>query len=102
MDFSTIPDAVMLARGQYSTCRAAHEDEKKRLQILCGALSAHSAQVLRAMQPDNDGSPDMENVAGLLARARTLIAEMDECATTIQSLAEQRAALRPIAWPKGI
>lgn len=98
MDFSTIPDSVLLARGKYSTVRAEHEDAKKQLQIHCGQLGSVAAQVLRAMQPDNDAEPG--SVAELLACGRNTLNAMETIALQVQALAAQRAELKPIAWPK--
>lgn len=98
LDLATIPVAILEHRGAYSTVRAAHEDAKKQLQILCGQLSSVSTQILRRMQPDNDAVP--ESIADLFVRARATVAEMEKCVDQIESLAQQRADLRPLAWPK--
>lgn len=100
LDLSKLDQATLLARGQYATVRSAHEDQKKSLQVLCGGLSAISVQVLRAMQPDNDASADMAHVAALLANGRAAVDNIAACTERIASLAEQRAALKPVAWPK--
>lgn len=97
MDFQTIPDDLLRARGLYSTVRAAHEDQLKRLQALTGQLSAFGSQILRFMQPA-DGEPC--DIAGLVKDARTTIDSIEQCAATINELAAQRAELRPKAWPK--
>lgn len=97
MDLSIIPDDLLLARGRFSTVRAAHEDELKRLQQLTGQLSAFGSQVLRWMQPA-DGLP--EDISGLLKDARSAIDQIEQCAATINELAAQRAELRTQAWPK--
>lgn len=99
IDFDNIDPLLMLARGRYATIRSAHEDSKKQLAILCGGLSAASAQVLRAMQPDS-GEPDMAHVNALLASCRAAIDKINACADEVKSLGEQRAALKPVAWPK--
>lgn len=83
-------------RGQYATVRGAHEDEKKRLSVLCGQLQSVSATILRRMQPDNDDVP--ESVAELIAGARKTLDEMEACAAEIESLAKQRAELKVLAW----
>jgi hypothetical protein len=83
-------------RGAYSTVRAVHEDEKKRLSILCGQLQSAATMVLRRMQPDNDDVP--ESVDELLAGARKTLDDMQTCVTQIESLAKQRAELKPLAW----
>lgn len=98
LDLSTIPAEVLNARGAYSTVRAAHEDEKKALQMLCGRLSSIAAQVLRTMQPDNDDVPD--SVETLIASGRETLQMMEQCAGRIESLAKQRQELKVTAWSK--
>jgi hypothetical protein len=96
IDLNTIPDETLLARGQYATVRAAHEDAKKKLSILCGNLSSAASQVLRRMQPDSDDVP--ESVEDVLSAARATLTEMDLCVMSIESLAQQRAELKTLAW----
>lgn len=98
IDITAIPAEILSHRGAYSTVRAAHEDTKKELQMLCGQLTALSSQILRRMQPDNDAVP--ESIADLFASARVAIANMERCVADIESLAQQRADLKPLAWPK--
>lgn len=98
IDLTTIDSVTLENRGAYSTVRAAHEDAKKSLQMLCGQLAATATQVLRRMQPDNDDVP--ASVDNLLTAARNTITLMEACVADIESLAEQRAALKPLAWPK--
>lgn len=96
LDLSAIPEDVRRARGDYSTVRAAHEDEKKSLSMLCGQLSSVAAQVLRAMQPDNDDVPD--SVEDLLNKGLQTLQMMEDCTSRIESLAKQRAELKTSAW----
>ena len=98
LDLNELPQALLLARGQYATVRSAHEDSKKQLQILCGKLGATSAQILRAMQPDNDGVP--AGVGELMETCRTTMDLIESMAMQIQALAQQRADLKPVAWPR--
>lgn len=98
IDLTTIDKTVLLARGEYSTVRAAHEDEKKRLAILCGQFASVAPQVLRLMQPDGDSAPNMVEVNRLLVSARVTLAEIDFCVTVVDGLAAQRAALKQSAW----
>jgi hypothetical protein len=98
IDLSTIPAALLENRGSYATVRSAHEDAKKSLQMLCGQLAATATQVLRRMQPDNDDVP--ASVDELMAVAKNTISLMEACVVQIESLAVQRAALKPLAWPK--
>lgn len=98
IDLSTIPEEVRRARGDYSTVRAAHEDAKKSLQMLCGQLSSAASQILRRMQPDNDDVP--ESVETLIAGARNTLVLMEACTAEIESLARQRADLKSAAWSR--
>lgn len=98
LNLADIDQAVLLARGEYSTVRAAHEDAKKSLQMLCGQLSSTASQVLRRMQPDNDDVPD--SVESLLTVGRQTLDMMQETASRIESLARQRAELKGKAWSK--
>lgn len=98
LDLTKIPQAILENRGAYSTVRAAHEDAKKSLQILCGELASTATKVLRRMQPDNDDVPD--GIADLLLAARNTLTLMETCTTEIESLAKQRSELKPLAWPK--
>lgn len=100
MDLTTIPDSVLLARGKYSTVRAAHEDAKKSLQILCGKLISTGTQVLRMAQPDGDAPINAESVATALQTARSTVDEIESCIAYIEALAAQRAELKPLAWSK--
>jgi hypothetical protein len=98
IDLTSIDQETLIARGQYSTVRGAHEDEKQRLAILCGQLSTISSQVLRAMQPDRDAAPDMGVVNELLATGREALARIEQCVGEIEGLGAQRAALKVAAW----
>jgi len=98
IDLSKLSSVLLENRGAYSTVRAEHEEQKKSLQMLCGDLASTSTKVLRRMQPDNDEVPD--SVDDLLTAARNTITMMEQCVKEIESLAEQRAKLKPLAWPK--
>ena len=98
IDLTTLSAEVRLARGDYSTVRAAHEDSKKDLQKLCGQLSAVAAQILRKMQPDNDEIP--ESVESLIESGRSTLNMMEACTARIESLAKQKAELKQAAWGK--
>ncbi len=98
IDLTAIDQDTITARGQYATVRSAHEDQKKRLAVLCGHFSSIAPQVLRHMQPDNDTQPNMEAVRGLLAEGREALAKMEACVAEIEGLAMQRAALKDTAW----
>jgi hypothetical protein len=98
IDLTTIGQDTLIARGQYSTVRGAHEDEKKRLAILCGQFASIAPQILRYMQPDNDASPPMSAVLDLIAAGRDALGKIDACVAEIEGLAAQRAALKQSAW----
>lgn len=98
IDLTTIDPDTITARGQYATIRAAHEDAKKRLAVLCGQFASVPSQVLRIMQPDGDGAPSMETVSDLLATGRQLLGTITETVGEIEALALQRAALKDAAW----
>jgi hypothetical protein len=98
IDLTAIDQETIIARGQYATVRAEHENEKKHLSILCGQLSSASSQVLRYMQPGEDDSPDLNAVNEMLAAARKTLNEIEKCVSSIEKLAMQRAALRQPAW----
>ena len=98
IDLTKIDDQTLMARGAYSTIRAAHEDEKKNLQMLCGELSSLASKVLRRMQPDNDSIP--ESVGDLIASGRKALDAMDLSSQRIESLAKQRSAIKFQAWGK--
>jgi len=98
IDLSTIPAETLIARGEYSTVRAAHIDEIQRLQALCGMMALCPSQVLRRMQPDNDDAP--QSVSELIATARKTMDEIEACAINIETLAKQRAEIKHRAWHK--
>lgn len=100
MDLASIPIELIVLRGEYATVRSEHENEKKRMQALCGALSATCVQVLRAVQPEGDEPHDVMYVGSLLVSGRKTLEEIEECAVRIRELAEQRAQLKPKAWPR--
>jgi len=96
-DFATLPPHVITARGQYSTVRAAHEDELKLLQQKAGYVAATASQLLKSMQP-GDGVPDDPHE--LIKEARRAIDDIESCAARIRGLAEQKEDLKPLAWGK--
>lgn len=98
IDLTTIQPETIVARGQYATVRSAHEDEKKRLAILCGEFTSITSQVLRLMQPANDAAPDALAARDLIVAGRDLLAKINVCVANIEGLAMQRAALKDAAW----
>ena len=96
IDLSTIDNDTLMARGAYSTIRAAHEDEKKNLSVLCGEMLSLATKVLRTMQPDNDAIPECADA--LIAKGRDTLEAMGLCATRIEGLAQQKHDLKAQAW----
>lgn len=98
LDLTAIPDDVRLARGDYATVRAAHEDAKKLLSVQCGSLSSIASQVLKRMQPDSGQQP--EDVSELIFTGRNALDAIEATTTNISLLSAQREELRGKAWPK--
>jgi hypothetical protein len=98
IDLTKISDGLLLARGCYATVRGEHEDAKKRLAVLCGHMGAINSQILRKCQPDSDDVPD--GVSELLDEGRATMEKIAVCTAEIESLARQRAELKPSAWGK--
>lgn len=96
LDLEQIAPEIIIARGEYATVRAAHEDAKKSLAVLCGQLSSCASQVLRQMQPGEDDVP--ESVESLLAAGRKALEQIEATVEQIESLARQRAELKQAAW----
>lgn len=100
INLESLSPTMLLARGQYATVRSAHEDAKKELSVLCGKMGGAAAQILRKMQPDNDSTPPSAEIADLLTACRWTIDEIEKTTARIESLSQQRASIKPIAWPK--
>jgi hypothetical protein len=98
IDLTTYSQDEVIAKGQYSIVRAAHEDAKKRLALLCGQFASITPQVLRLAQPDNDAVPDGAAITELMTQARALLDKIEALAGEIEGLAMQRAALKNVAW----
>lgn len=95
IDFDTIDSQTVLYRGQYATVRSAHEAALKDLQITCSNLSGFATGILRAAQPDADQSfPDKE----AFDQGRKIIDQIEQIATNVQSLHDQRKTLKKLAW----
>lgn len=99
LDIAAIDPALLANRGAYATVRAAHEDQMKALQILCGQLSSTAAQILRRVQKEDDSEP--VSVEELIQKARDSIDFIEVSVKQVDSLAQQRADLKPLAWPRG-
>lgn len=98
LDLNELPAELLINRGKYTSVRAAHEDALKAMQVKCGALAAAATAILRRVQIDDDQEPS--SVSDLLASARKLTDEIEQCAAEIDDLAKQRAELKPLAWPR--
>ena len=96
IDLTKISDDTLMARGAYSTIRAAHEDAKKELAVLCGEMSSTATRILRQMQPGEDEVPVAIDV--LLNTARATLDLIEGCAWRIESLAAQKQGVRHQAW----
>lgn len=93
-------DALMLARGRFSTVRAQHEDEKKKLAMLCSQMGAIAPQILRYMQPDNDDTAEIGAVLGLLSLGRETLDRIEDSVSEIEVLSLHRSQLKKDAWGK--
>ena len=94
IDLSTIPDAVKIARGEYSIVRSAHEDSKKELQERCSEMMALIPQILKYGQGDEDKALD------LLAELRRGMWKVKPLLKRMQLLSAQKQELRLKAWGK--
>lgn len=98
IDLTKIDDDTLMARGAYSTVRAAHEDDKKTLSVLCGELASTAMKVLRQMQPEGDTVPQPVDV--LMASGRATMDAIELTAGRIVALAQQKHDLKVAAWGK--
>lgn len=98
IDLTTYSQDDVIAKGQYSIVRAAHEDAKKRLAVMCGVIAAIAPQVLRLAQPDGDAVPDGVAIGKLLVDGGDLLSKISFQIDEIEGLAQQRAALKQAAW----
>jgi hypothetical protein len=96
IDLSEISKEVLMARGSYSTVRAAHENAKKELSVACSALQSAAGQILRKMQPGENETH--ESVDQLINVAKLALMEIERIALKVESLAKQRAELKKDAW----
>ena len=98
IDLSTLDAALMLARGQYATVRAAHEDALKEMQILCGLHASYGSRMLKTSQPSM-GS-EITGFDVLHQSAIETLEKIKECEARVESLHAQREELRSIAWKR--
>lgn len=69
----------------------------KELQVLCGGLSSAAAQILRAAQKEDDQAIPLYS---LIANAGGMVQEIEKLTAEIESLAKQKADLKPLAWSR--
>lgn len=98
IDLSAISQEELIAKGQYSIVRGAHEDAKKRLAMICSQFTPIATQVLRLAQPDGDAVPDGAAIAELIAQGRALLVKIEAQVAEVEGLASQRATLKDAAW----
>lgn len=89
-------DALMLARGRYSTIRSEHEASKEHLQKLTGQVAALASQILKRAQPADNSQPI--DVSEQVGACRQALDEIEQCVARCAELAKQRAELKPAAW----
>lgn len=98
IDLTKIDDNTLMARGAYSTVRAALEDERKQMSILTGELASTATKILRQMQTDGDAVPESADV--LLKVGRSTLDAIEASALRIIGLAQQKHDLKQQAWGK--
>ena len=98
IDLSTLDAALMLARGQYATVRAAHKDALEEMHVLCGQHTAFGAQMLKLSQPSIGF--EITGFDVLHQSAIETLEKIKECEARVESLHAQREELRPIAWKR--
>jgi len=86
-------EALMIARGQYSTLR---RDADNRLKALASQWNACSADIRDALSYKGDIS-ECRPLEGL-DNACERICSMLEQAREVEEICKQLAALKPIAW----
>lgn len=95
IDLSKIDEKITLARGHYSTVRAAHEDSKKELSVACSSMQSLNALILKRLQDDEI---NMQAINEIISTARGTLDEIERIAVNVESLAKQRAELKKTAW----
>jgi signal transduction histidine kinase len=93
IDFNEIPQAQILARGQYSIVRSKREDALKELRTLCEGQNSATAAILRDIQ-------DGHEVTRHFAFLRQGLGSMTELIAELEDLTEQLNLIRPEAFPK--
>lgn len=98
IDFTAYSDEELRAKGQYSIVRQAHEKEKERMAKLTGQMQSVISTILRIVQPIDSGTLWISTAQHEINIAKKLISEIEECATNIADLQEQREELKDISW----
>src|ERR1700737_2858479 len=96
IDLSTIPDELLIARGQYSMVRQAHEERKKLLVEACDELMSLAPKISRSGQKDSSVDDAIANIVVAHQILDMAVAHLEE----MKTLAIQRAELKLKAWPK--
>ncbi len=96
LDLDNIDEAILIARGKYSTLRSAQKKELERLREQCTLLQTQATATLRNLQ-DNQSDDSTDRV---LANTRAVMIEIEKSAASIIELRTLLNELRPIAWPK--
>lgn len=98
IDFATIAQDDLIAKGQYAIVRGAHEKAKERLAGLCSLFGPIAPQILRLAQPDKGAALDNAAIAALVAEGRALLDKIEACVAEVEALGKQRAELKKLAW----
>jgi hypothetical protein len=95
LSFDDISEATLIARGQYSTLRQAHEKQKEAARKQLTDLQSYLNVTLRLMTA-NDAST--QSIVAMIALLKESLGGIELTAADLVSLAEQRQALKPLAW----
>lgn len=100
IDLTAISPELIVARGQYATVRAAHEDMKKAIVTRCGVIMTMTQRITQLSQPDNDKSIDAQALDGCMFALDDAIKALDLQCDQLCELEAQRKTLKELAWPK--
>lgn len=96
---ATCSDEDLLAKGRYAVIRAAHEDAKRRLVMLLGEAMQQLALVAKLAQESDEAA--LQQAGKIVARlSGERMVDALGLVQDILVLAERRAELKAIAWPK--
>ena len=85
-------DAILLARGKYSTLGAERRALLKRVQSSCSLIMTECQQVMRDAEKELPDNPDY------LSAIHTLVHQVDEARADLVKVCEQMVSLRDEAW----